>query len=208
LEAALDAGKLEDRAHTLIHKLSKGYRQRVGIAQAIVHDPPVVILDEPSAGLDPAQRVETRGFIKGLARDHTVILSTHILPDVQEVCSRVLIIHRGQLVADDSMQNLGQNASSNTRLRLVVKRAPRDAVQQLCSLSEVATARQEEAIAAPNAVANEYSFILETQDTSDSDPREAVAKLCVQNDWGLLEMRRESSNLEELFLRLTAQDQH
>src|SRR5204863_6270355 len=98
IEAALDAGKLEDRADELIGKLSKGYRQRVGIGQAVVHDPPVLILDEPSAGLDPRQRVETRQFIKSLARDHTIVLSTHILPDVQETCSRVVIVNRGRLV--------------------------------------------------------------------------------------------------------------
>ncbi|HEX8238005.1 MAG TPA: ATP-binding cassette domain-containing protein [Abditibacteriaceae bacterium] len=201
LEAALDAGKLEDRAHTLIHKLSKGYRQRVGIAQAVVHDPPVVILDEPSAGLDPAQRVETRGFIKGLAQEHTVILSTHILPDVQEVCSRVLIIHRGQLVADDTTENLGQSGASNTRIRLVVKRAPQNALEQIRALPEITSARQEEMSATPG----EYSFVLDTRDTGGNDPREAVARLCVQGDWGLLELRRERTNLEDLFLRLTAQ---
>jgi ABC-2 type transport system ATP-binding protein len=204
LEAALDAGKLEDRAHTLIHKLSKGYRQRVGIAQAVVHDPPVVILDEPSAGLDPAQRVETRGFIRSLARDHTVILSTHILPDVQEVCSRVLIIHRGQMVADDSTDNLSQSGSSNTRLRLTVKRPPQYVLQELRALPTIAAARQDDAPLTPG----EYSFVLETREENGHDPREAIAQTCVRNDWGLVELRRERTNLEDLFLRLTAQDQH
>jgi ABC-2 type transport system ATP-binding protein len=187
LEAALDAGKLEDRAHTLIHKLSKGYRQRVGIAQAVVHDPPVVILDEPSAGLDPAQRVETRGFIKSLARDHTVILSTHILPDVQEVCSRVLIIHRGQLVADDTTDNLSQNGTSNTHIRLVVKRPPQDALEHLRALPTIATARQDDT----PSTHNEYSFVLDTREDNGHDPREAIARMCVRNDWGLVELRRE-----------------
>src|SRR4028119_556942 len=163
----------------LIHKLSKGYRQRVGIAQAVVHDPPLVILDEPSAGLDPAQRVETRGFIKSLAQDHTVILSTHILPDVQEVCSRVLIIHRGHLVADDTTENLGQSGASNTRIRLVVKRPPHNALEQMRALPEITTARQEDT---PSSI-GEYSFVLDTRDANSSDPREAVARLCVQNDW-------------------------
>jgi ABC-2 type transport system ATP-binding protein len=198
LEAALDAGKIEDRAYTLIHKLSKGYRQRVGIAQAVVHDPPVVILDEPSAGLDPAQRVETRGFIKSLARDHTVILSTHILPDVQEVCSRVLIIHQGRLVADEAMGDLGHGAHSSTHIRLVLRRPAPDTADKLNALPQVEHVRPD------STSEGEQAFLVDLQnEDSASDARENVANLCTGENWGLLELRRERTDLEEMFLRLT-----
>jgi ABC-2 type transport system ATP-binding protein len=178
--------------------LSKGYRQRVGIAQAVVHDPPVVILDEPSAGLDPAQRVETRGFIKSLARDHTVILSTHILPDVQEVCSRVLIIHRGRLVADEAMGDLRQGAHSSTRIRLVLRRPAPDAAEKLNALHQVERVRSD------NAAEGGHAFLVDLENgDGTTDARETVANFCTREDWGLLELRRERTDLEEMFLRLT-----
>src|SRR4028119_2419638 len=155
----------------LIHKLSKGYRQRVGIAQAVVHDPPVVILDEPSAGLDPAQRAETRGFIKSLARDHTVILSTHILPDVQEICSRVVIIHGGRVVADDTIDNLNGNADSSTRFALSLRHAPPDALQLLRQVPNVSDVRAEESEAQNESV---YFITASLQD----DVAAALARLC------------------------------
>ncbi len=191
LEAALDAGKIEDRADTIIRKLSKGYRQRVGIAQAIIHDPPVLILDEPSAGLDPRQRMETRRFIKSLAKDHTIILSTHILPDVQETCDRVVIINKGKIVALDTVDNL---AGGDERITITLKRPASDALQKLESLSGIAKAHASGAA----------SFVLEAK--PESDAREAIAKLCVQENWGLLELSRARTNLEDVFLEMTTQD--
>lgn len=193
IEAALDAGNLEDRAETLIRKLSKGYRQRVGIAQAIIHDPPVLILDEPSAGLDPRQRVETRQFIKALARDHTVILSTHILPDVQEVCSRVVIINGGRIVAQDTPQNLGMTGGAH--LKLVLKRASADAGEKLLRIKGVLSARPE--------AGSEGAWMLELK--PEVDAREEVARLCVLENWGLLELTPRA-NLEDVFLNLTAEE--
>ena len=200
LEAALDAGKIEDRADTLIRKLSKGYRQRVGIAQAVIHDPPVLILDEPSAGLDPRQRVETRQYIKSLAKDHTVILSTHILPDVQEVCSRVVIINKGRIVAEDSTEHLARARGGTDRITLTVRKAANDATQKLQRIKGVTGARRDK-----DVETDEQVFVLDVQ--RDTDTREEVARLCVNENWGLLELRRQRTSLEDVFLELTTTDE-
>jgi ABC-2 type transport system ATP-binding protein len=197
IEAALDAGKLEDRRDTLIRKLSKGYRQRVGIAQAVVHDPPVLILDEPSAGLDPRQRVETRQFIKSLAKDHTIVLSTHILPDVQEVCSRVIIINNGKIVAQDTTENLAK-ARGGDRITLLLKRPASDAVEQLQRIKGVTAAQRE---------SSDEVTRLNVDVDSSNDVREEIARLCVNENWGLLELSRRRSSLEDVFLALTTKDE-
>lgn len=199
LEAALDAGKIEDRADTIIRKLSKGYRQRVGIAQAVIHDPPVLILDEPSAGLDPRQRVETRRFIKSLAKEHTIILSTHILPDVQETCDRVVIINKGKIVASDRTENLA-SGSGQQRISVTLKNAPADSSQKLRKIKGVT-----KAVAAAANDAGESTLLLEVE--GQSDVREEVARLCVQENWGLLELSRARTTLEEVFLELTTRDE-
>jgi ABC-2 type transport system ATP-binding protein len=198
LEAALDAGKLEDKTETLIYKLSKGYRQRVGIAQAVIHDPPVLILDEPSAGLDPRQRVETRQFIKSLSKDHTIILSTHILPDVQETCSRVVIINQGRMVAEDTPENL---AGSGDRITLVLQKPSPDAAQKLAQIDGVRAAQQN----SMETHAGESVFTLDV--AAGRDAREEAARLCVHEGWGLLELRRARRSLEEIFLELTTTDE-
>jgi ABC-2 type transport system ATP-binding protein len=193
LEAALDAGKLEDRADSLIRKLSKGYKQRVGIAQSVIHDPPVLIMDEPSSGLDPRQRVETRQFIKSLAKDHTIILSTHILPDVQETCSRVVVINSGRVVAQETMENL---ASHSNALTLTLQRPANDAADRLTRINGVKKVKRE----------TDGAFSIDLSD-SNKDPREEIAKLCVNEGWGLLEFTRRKANLEEVFLQLTTSDE-
>jgi ABC-2 type transport system ATP-binding protein len=192
LEAALDAGKLEDRADTLIRKLSKGYRQRVGIAQAVIHDPPVLIMDEPSSGLDPRQRAETRNFIKSLAQDHTIILSTHILPDVQETCSRVVVINEGRVVAQDTVEQL---ASSSTGLTVSLARPEAETPQKLERVKGVSKVHREE----------NGNFTLNLDGATDA--REEIARLCVTENWGLLELARRRANLEEVFLKLTTRDE-
>jgi ABC-2 type transport system ATP-binding protein len=200
LEAALDAGKLEDKADTLIYKLSKGYKQRVGIAQAVVHDPPVLILDEPSAGLDPRQRVETRQFIRSLAKDHTIILSTHILPDVQETCTRVVIINQGRVVAEDTPEHLG--GERGDRVTLVLKNPAPDAAQKLERIVGVSSAGEDHAA---EKLADEHVFVLDAQ--AGKDVREEAARLCVNEGWGLLELNRQRRSLEEVFLELTRTDE-
>lgn len=199
LEAALDAGKLEDKADTLIFKLSKGYKQRVGIAQAVVHDPPVLILDEPSAGLDPRQRVETRQFIKSLSKDHTIILSTHILPDVQETCSRVVIINQGRMVAEDTPENL---AGAGDRITLTLQRPSSDAAQKMAKIKGVNSARENNLAEKQE---DERVFVLDL--APDVDAREEAARLCVNEGWGLLELHRARRSLEEIFLELTTTDE-
>jgi len=199
LEAALDAGKIEDRADTIIRKLSKGYRQRVGIAQAVIHDPPVLILDEPSAGLDPRQRVETRQFIRSLAKDHTIILSTHILPDVQETCDRVVIINKGKIVVQDTTANLAGRGGSAEGVTIMLKRPATDVATKLQALSGVAKVQAQESIG------SEKSFAVSAQ--PQADIREAVAALCVQENWGLLELAHTRTTLEDVFLDLTTKDE-
>ena len=199
LEAALDAGKIEDRADTIIRKLSKGYRQRVGIAQAVIHDPPVLILDEPSAGLDPRQRVETRRFIKSLAKEHTIILSTHILPDVQETCDRVVIINKGKIVASDKTENLAAHKGAQ-RISVTLNHPPQDAAFKLQNLDGVTAV-----FPAPLNDAGESTLMVEAE--AKTDVREAVARLCVQENWGLLELSRARTTLEDVFLELTTRDE-
>jgi ABC-2 type transport system ATP-binding protein len=196
LEAALDAGKLEERAETIIGKLSKGYRQRVGIAQAVIHDPPVLILDEPSAGLDPRQRVETRQFIKSLAREHTILLSTHILPDVQETCSRVVIINKGRLVAEDTPENL--SGQGGDHLAITLKNPAADTTTLLEALPPILSAREE------STSSGETTILLDVEPHQDA--REEVARLCVTQGWGLLELRRAQRSLEDVFIELTKTD--
>ena len=200
LEAALDAGKLEDKADTLIYKLSKGYKQRVGIAQAVVHDPPVLILDEPSAGLDPRQRVETRQFIRSLARDHTIILYTHILPDVQETCTRVVVINQGRVVAEDTTEHLG--GERGDRVTLVLKNPATDAVQKLERIAGVSSASEDHGA---EKITDERVFVLDAE--AGKDVREEAARLCVNEGWGLLGLNRQGRSLEEVFLELTRTDE-
>lgn len=189
LEAALDAGKLEEKADTLIRKLSKGYRQRVGIAQAVIHDPPVLIMDEPSSGLDPKQRLETREFIKSLAKEHTIILSTHILPDVQSTCSRVVVISDGRVVAQESIENL---AALSTGLSVQLLRPGAGAAEKLRKIKGVKDVQKQE---------DKGFTILLNEDAAD--PREEIAKLCVNENWGLVELGRRGASLEDVFIRLT-----
>jgi len=203
IEAALDAGKLEDYADTLIRKLSKGYRQRAGIAQAVIHDPPVLILDEPSAGLDPRQRVETRRFIKSLAQDHTIILSTHILPDVQETCSRVVIINGGRIIAEDTPANLAAARGAADHISVLVRRPSHDAAQKLGRIQAVLNVRREGE--SENRSSEHSLFALDIKPGSDA--REEVARLVVNEGWGLLELSRRRASLEDVFIELTTSDE-
>ena len=203
IEVALDAGKLEDYADTLIRKLSKGYRQRVGIAQAVVHDPPVLILDEPSAGLDPRQRVETRRFIKSLAQDHTIVLSTHILPDVQETCSRVVIINGGRIIAEDTPANLAAARGAADHISVLVRRPPNDAAQKLARVQGVLSARRAGEQGSTKGEQSLFSLDIKP----GIDAREEVARLVVNEGWGLLELSRQRASLEDVFIELTTSDE-
>lgn len=188
---ALEKVDLGDYNDVLIGKLSKGLRQRVGIAQAIVHDPEVLILDEPTIGLDPKQIIEVRKLIKELGGEHTVILSTHILSEVEQICNRVLIINKGQIVAEDTPTGLASRLEGGERIRLKALAAPPDAVETLQSLPEV----------------NQTSLIepgtFELECTMGVDCRPAIAQVVVEKGWGLLELYAISISLEDIFMELT-----
>lgn len=192
IQDALEKVGLGGYASLLIGKLSKGMRQRVGIAQAIVHDPEVLILDEPTIGLDPKQIIEVRQLIRDLGGEHTVILSTHILSEVEQICSRVLIINRGQIVAEDTPSGLTARLEGGERVRLQTGQAPADAVETLASLPEVESV----SVVAPN--------LFEIECVAHTDCRSALASLVVERGWGLLELRAIDASLEDIFLELTA----
>lgn len=180
---------LRDVGHRLIGNLSKGYQQRVGIAQAIIHKPAVIILDEPTVGLDPIQIREIRELIRELGQHHGVILSTHILPEVQTVCNRVQIINRGQMVFSDSIKNL-ENRLHSTRLIVGFDRPP-----PLQHLNDIAGVKMVELIGAGR-------FRLHLAD--DQPLGELIASAAVAQDWGLQELTPEKKTLEQIFVELTA----
>jgi ABC-2 type transport system ATP-binding protein len=178
---------------TFIGRLSKGYRQRVGLAQAILHDPKVLILDEPTAGLDPKQIIETRALIKDLGGSHTVILSTHILPEVSVTCSRVLIINEGKLVAQDTPENLIRHLEGSDRVEVEVRDGSSGVANALQSVPHVLNVED-------RSLDGRYVFRVEC--ASGQDARERLAATIVQGGWGLLGMRRLTMNLEDVYLKL------
>ncbi|HEV2687106.1 MAG TPA: ATP-binding cassette domain-containing protein [Bryobacteraceae bacterium] len=191
---------VSDVSTKLISKLSKGYRQRVGLAQAIIHNPDVLILDEPTAGLDPKQINETRELIKGLAGDHTIILSTHILPEVEQTCEQVIIINKGKLVATDSVHNLQNRARGAESVLVEVEgrdgALEAQAVQQ--RLEKVAGVSR---VVAKGSHNNRSSF--EVESLKDRFIRGDLARAVVESGWNLNELRPAAMSLEEIFLQLT-----
>ncbi len=190
----MDKCGLGDVAGRLIGNLSKGFRQRVGLAQALIHNPPVLILDEPTVGLDPAQIIEIRGLIKELAREHTVVLSTHILPEVTATCQRIIIINDGQIVAVDTYENLSQQAGTSRRIQLRVCRPTPELADRLLALPGVL------------AVEPETDGAYRVESRQDQDQRDEVARVAVESGAGLLELAGVSVSLEEVFLRLTTEE--
>jgi ABC-2 type transport system ATP-binding protein len=195
VERVESACGLEEVRHTLIASLSKGFRQRVGLAQALLNNPPVLILDEPTIGLDPSQIVEIRQLIKDLAGAHTVILSSHILPEVSQLCQRVIIINRGQIVAGDTPENLSRQLGHGSRVRLTV-RGPE---------GEVAAALQK--IPQVQAVAGEGNGSYLVVAANDLDIRPQLARLVVERGWELLELKAQEFTLEEVFLNLVTEEE-
>ncbi|MBI3772373.1 MAG: ATP-binding cassette domain-containing protein [Gammaproteobacteria bacterium] len=182
---------LTDVGRRLIGNLSKGYRQRIGIAQAIIHSPAVVILDEPTVGLDPIQIREIRILISDLRKEHSVILSTHILPEVQKVCDRVLIISKGKLVLVDTIAGLEQRIRGSS-LVVGLRRPPTiDALQQLAHIE---------------AVTELGAGRFRLQCAADSDPAETIAAAAVNQNWGLYELAPDRMTLEQVFVDITTTD--
>ncbi len=180
--------------HRVIGHLSRGYRQRVGLAQALIHDPPVLILDEPTVGLDPKQIIEIRELIRSLAGSRTIILSTHILPEAMATCDRVVIIHRGRIVAEDAPDRLFSRLRQSEKMSLTVKQPQPDWLERLGALPGVLAVRPGEA----------NTCIIECQ--LGQDLRETLSQFVVSQGYGLLELKAFSLSLEEVFLQLTHQD--
>ena len=184
----------------LLGKLSKGYRQRVGLAQAIIHNPDVLVLDEPTAGLDPKQIIETRELIKNLAGDHTIILSTHILSEVEHSCERVVIINKGKLVAVDSVENLTNRLRGAEAVALEIESpdgalAAGDVQQRLEQVSGVSRVLAREA--------RDGRLAFEVESLQGRHIRADLARAVVASGWDLYELRPAARSLEEIFLQLT-----
>jgi ABC-2 type transport system ATP-binding protein len=195
----MERTRVADMANRHCGKLSKGYRQRVGLAQALLHNPEVLILDEPTAGLDPKQIIETRQLIKQLGGEHTVILSTHILPEVGQTCGRVVIINKGRVVAVDTPENLTSRLRGSETMYVQVD-APaagdvRTALQGVPGVTDVTMAE-------PRGTVSSY----EVNSESGHDVRRELASAIVSRGWGLLELRPLRMSLEEIFLHLTTED--
>jgi ABC-2 type transport system ATP-binding protein len=199
LDYVCDRCAIADVKRKLLGKLSKGYRQRVGLAQAIIHNPDVLILDEPTAGLDPKQINETRDLIKSLGGDHTIILSTHILPEVEQTCEQVIIINKGKLVATDSVQNLQNRARGAESVLVEVSgrngsldfAAVQRRLEQVAGVSRVVAKQRQE---------NRNSFEVESR---KGFVRGDLARAVVESGWDLNELRPAAMSLEEIFLQLT-----
>jgi ABC-2 type transport system ATP-binding protein len=202
--AALQRCNLSDRKNTIIRKLSKGYKQRVGIAQAIVHDPPAIILDEPTVGLDPRQIIDVRNLIKSLAGTHTIILSTHILPEVSMTCSRVAIINRGQIMATNTPENLMTQLTSGSGYELEIAGEANLAKQVLQNLPGVNLVESMPTLNAGHINPNRTCLRVISQ--PGTEPANDIATALLQADFGLYEMRRVSATLEDVFLQLTTAD--
>lgn len=198
---AMERCNIEDKRRVLIRKLSKGYKQRVGIAQAIVHDPPAIILDEPTVGLDPRQIIEVRNLIKSLAGSHTVILSTHILPEVSMTCSRVAIINRGQIAVTNTLENLMAEIAGGSGYELEVEGDVTAAQNRLQSIAGV---RLVEIL--PSSDLPENRALLRVLSAPGAEIGREIAAVLVAADLGLYEMRRNQVSLEDVFLKLTTSE--
>jgi ABC-2 type transport system ATP-binding protein len=198
VDTVLKRAHVADMADRHCAKLSKGYKQRVGLAQALIHNPDVLILDEPTAGLDPKQIIETRDLIRSLAGDHTVVLSTHILPEVSQTCHRVVIINKGRVVAVDTPENLTARLQGAETMYVQVDAPPEDASAALMAIPGVAR------VVASDQRGTSGSFEVESE--RGTDIRREIARTVVTRGWGLLELRPMRMSLEEIFLQVTTEE--
>ena len=194
VEQVIGKCSLKNVENRIIARLSKGYQQRVGIAQALVHDPDILILDEPTIGLDPIQIIEIRKLIRELASSHTIILSSHILPEITQICKRVIIINDGQIAAVDSLESLTTRLRKGEMLLLKVLRSNDETIGKLSALNKVNTVTEQET----------------AQFTIDCEPhaniQDEIAKLALDNNWGIVELKPASMTLEDVFLKLTLEE--
>jgi ABC-2 type transport system ATP-binding protein len=201
VKAVMERTRIADVANRQCGKLSKGYKQRVGLAQALIHNPDVLILDEPTAGLDPKQINETRELIKALAGDHTIILSTHILPEVEQTCQRVVIINKGRVVAVDTPDNLKARLRGSETMYVQVDVSGTDAASVTGALGRVAGVTR---VAESDQRDGLVGFEVESE--RGRDVRRELARSVVSNGWGLLELRPMRMSLEEIFLSVTTDE--
>ena len=207
LPLVIDMVKLGEYRNTLVGRLSKGYRQRTGIAQAILHEPDVLILDEPTIGIDPIQVVETRELISDLGREHTLLLSSHILPEVSAICSRVLVINDGRIVADDDPDALSEKLQHAERIEVGVRGAEAPAfISAMREISVVVDARSDQRASIIQRAERENfaPFIVDAQPNANA--AEQVAKTVIDNGWGLSNLTPLPMTLEEIFLELTTEE--
>jgi len=198
VKQVMERARVADMAQRSCSKLSKGYKQRVGLAQALIHNPDVLILDEPTAGLDPKQIIETRELVKELAGDHTIILSTHILPEVSQTCQRVVIINKGKVVAVDTPDNLTSRLKGSETMYIQIEADGRDvsgALQRIAGVTRVAETERREG-----------SVGFEVESEQGHDIRRELARTIVMGGWGLMELRPMRMSLEEIFLSLTTEE--
>jgi ABC-2 type transport system ATP-binding protein len=195
IAAALEQCLLSEVHHQIVGTLSKGYRQRVGLATAILHKPRVLVLDEPTVGLDPKQIIAIRELIRQLGRERTLLLSTHILPEVELLCNRVVIIDRGKIVAEGTPENLRESSMGSPGVRVALKGGPDGAAEAFSQVPGVTGVR----------AAGDGAWVLECE--RGADPREEVFRAAVERGWVILELGRErGATLEDIFVRLTTHD--
>ena len=199
LEDVCGLVKITDVYNRIIRNLSKGYKQRVGLAQALVGNPPILILDEPTVGLDPKQIIEIRTLIKKLGKKHTVILSSHILPEIQAVCDRIIIINRGKIAADDTTENLTKNITTDHRLIARIDGAREEVLKTIKGISGVvsvtADMEREKGV---------YDYEIETKE--DVDIRRELFKRVAARSWIILGLKTSEMTLEDIFLKITMDD--
>ena len=195
LNEVLSSVRLVDVKHRLIKNLSKGYRQRVGIAQALIGDPKVVIFDEPTVGLDPKQILEVRNLIRTLAKKHTVILSTHILAEVQAVCERVIIINKGKIIANERTEELTKTIEDGFHYRVKICGPQKDvesALEKVRGVKSVTATGERDA--------DSYAYLIESE--KGVDARKPIFSLCAQKNWAIIGMMPVGTDLESIFIRL------
>ena len=199
IDRVMERVSITDVKERIIAKLSKGYKQRVGIAQALLNDPPVLILDEPTIGLDPKQIHEVRQLVKDLAGQHTVVLSTHILPEVEQTCHRVIIIDRGKIVAVDTPQNLRLQLQGGERISIEVQGPRSEILAALKRMPGVVDIQQ--------VAESDGRTRFQVEGELRRDIRSDLARTIVQNGWGLYELQSTTMSLEDIFLKLTTAEE-
>lgn len=194
IDKVVDLCHLEEYIDTIVAKLSKGFRQRVGLAQSVIHEPDVLILDEPTVGIDPIQVAQTRSLIQDLGKDRTILLSTHILPEVSMVCERVIIIHQGHIVATDRIDRLSSLIRGSSRLRLRIDGPPVRVEEELAKIEAI------------DRVDSEEPFHVAVF-AAEASPHRAITEMIVRNGWTLRSMEPVEMSLEEIFLNLTTEEE-